>query len=129
MKPDSLQVRNLQAKVNALKTQIQNERLRLANEKKGSEDLNQLIYDYEPLQLNKNLAEKKYTSALSSLELAKVEAQRKQRYLISFVPPNIPEKALEPDRTTNVITVFFGSLLLYAIGGLIWAAIKDHMRY
>ena len=129
MKPESIQVKNLKSKVEALKQQIQNERMRLANEKKGDDNLNQLIYDYEPLQLNKTLAEKKYTSALNSLELAKVEAQRKQRYLISFVPPDVPESALEPDRLMNIVSVFLGSLLIYAIGGLMWAAIKDHMRY
>lgn len=128
MKPESVQVNNLRTKVIALQKQIANEKQRLANDDENKADMNKLIYNYEPLELNKRLAEKEYTSALTSLELARAEAQRKQRYLITFVSPEIPDEASAPDRFTQTLTVFFGSLLTYALGGLIWAAIKDHMR-
>lgn len=128
MKPDSAQVTNLRSKVKALEKQISHERQRLASKNGNAFDMNKLIYDYEPLQLNQKLAEKEYTSALTSLEMARVDAQRKQRYLITFVAPKIPDAAEAPDRSTQVLTVFFASLLIYGLGGLIWAAIKDHMR-
>ena len=44
MKPDSLQVKNLRSKVDALKTQIDNERNRLASEDENGKDMNTLIY-------------------------------------------------------------------------------------
>ena len=128
MKEDSLQIRDLRARVDALSTQIASERLRLAAENKDSGDFTSLIYTYEPLQLEKLLAEKQYASALTSLELARSEAARKQRYLIPFVSPKVPDDSLEPERFIQTLTVFFGCLLTYAISGLIWAAIKDHMR-
>lgn len=128
MNPDSVQVKNLRSRVNALEKQRENEKQRIAKGNGTLEDYTQLIYDYEPLQLNKTLAEKQYASALTSLEAARAEAQQKRRYLITFVTPTIPDDAAEPNRLKSIFTVFIGSLLAYAIGGLIWAAIKDHMR-
>lgn len=128
LRPDSPQVISLRSKVTALEKQISKERQRLAGANGGADDMNKLLYRYEPLELNQKLAEKEYTSALTSLELARVDAQRKQRYLITFVTPKVPDEALGPDRFIKVLTVFFASLLTYGLGGLIWAAIKDHMR-
>ena len=74
------------------------------------------------------MAKEFYTSALSSLELARAEARRKQRYLLPFVEPIISDEAVEPERLYAISAIFIMLLLAYAIGGLVWAAIKDHMR-
>jgi len=128
MNPASVQVKNLRARVNALDQQVRNERQRLSADGENTTDYTRLIDGYEPLLLEKTLAEQLWASALTSMEVARAEAQRKQRYLITFVRPNLPDEAVEPDRFMAIITVFVVALLAYAIGGLIWAAIKDHMR-
>lgn len=128
MNPDTAQVQNLRVKVNALQEQVQHERERLANSGAEGKDFTSLIDVYEPLALEKKLAEQRYASALTSLEVARAEAQRKQRYLITFVQPQLPDEAVEPNRILSIITVFVASLVCYGIGGLIWAAVKDHMR-
>ena len=64
--------------------------------------------------------------ALASLEVARAEAQRKQRYLIAFVAPLEPDEATEPERLINTIAVFFGLLLAFVIGALAVSAIQDH---
>ena len=125
MQPQSARVKSLRTRVAALIRQVENERHRLANE--SDTDLTRLLYGYEPLILEQRLAEQLYASALSSLEVARTEAQRKQRYLIPFVTPELPDEALEPKRLWNVLTVFFGACLVFAIGGLAWSAINDHI--
>ena len=65
-------------------------------------------------------------SALSSLESARAEAQRKQRYLVAFVATELPDEATEPDRVLKIATVFLGAAMIFGIGGLVVAAIKDH---
>lgn len=127
MSADSLQIGVLEAKVEALQLQVLIERQRLASEDEVT-DYTQLIDDYEPLVLEQELAKQRYASTLTSLELARAEAQRKQRYLLSFVEPQIPDEAVEPLKIRTVSTVFLFSCLIYGIGGLIWAAVKDHMR-
>lgn len=128
MRGDSPQVQNLAEKVAAIDKQVQDERRRLASQ--GGEGVNytQLIDRYAPLLLEQKLSEQVYASALTSLELARTEAQRKQRYLLSFVQPRVPDEATEPDRLRKVILMFIVLTLAYGIGGLVWAAVKDHMR-
>ena len=125
MQMDSARVRNLQTRVGALETQVLEERDRLAN---GQEtDLTSLIDRYQPLVLEEELAMQRYASALTSLEASRAEAQRQQSYLIAFVPPQLPSEATEPRRAWMMLTVFAFASLIFAIGGLIWSAIKDHM--
>lgn len=126
MRSDSARVRSLRARVEALQSQVEKERTRLANE--SGPDLTRLIFGYEPLALDQKLAEQQYTSALTSLEAARIEAQKKQRYLIAFVAPKFPDEAIEPERERNTFIVFVLAFLVYGIGALIWSAIKEHMR-
>ena len=101
------------------------ERDRLAN---GQEtDLTSLIDRYQPLVLEEELAMQRYGSALTSMEASRAEAQRQQSYLIAFVPPQLPSESTEPRRAWMILTVFAFASLIFAIGGLIWSAIKDHM--
>ena len=125
MRSDSPLAKQLRNKVAALERQINNERNRLAGQ--SGTELARLIDGYDPLLLEQKLAEQRYASALTSLEVARTEAQRKQRYLIPFVTPSLPDEPLEPERLWNIFTVFIGALLLYAIGALVWAAITDHV--
>ena len=125
MHAESPQVLNLEARESALARQVAEERDRLANS--HSTDLTSLIDRYQPLVLEQELAKQRYGSALTSLEVARAEAQRQQRYLIAFVSPQLPDEATEPRRAWMVATVFACAFLVYAIGGLIWSAIKDHV--
>ena len=127
MRGDSPQVKVIQTKVQALQKQIRDARLSLAS-KDSNNNYTQLIDEYQPLALQQKLAQKRYASALTSLEASRADAQRKQRYLLTFVQPQEPDEAMLPDRFKSTLTVFFELCLLYAIGGLVWAAIKDHMR-
>ncbi len=108
--------------------QATEERKRLASGEGSTLDYTKLIDNYAPLALEQELSKLRYTSALTSLEVARIEAQSKQRYLISFVQPNLPDEATEPERLHAILVIFFGLCIIYAISGLVWAAIKDHMR-
>ena len=128
MQEGSTQVQVLKVRVNALEKQVAEERKRLTNNDAYGRDYTRLIDHYEPIILEHELARQQYASTLASLELARIDAQRQQRYLLPFIPPQIPDKAVEPNRTKSIITIFIGLCLLYALGYLIWATIKDHMR-
>jgi capsular polysaccharide transport system permease protein len=125
MRDRSPQILSLEAKEAALARQVIEERDRLANT--HDTDLTSLIDRYQPLVLEEELAKQRYVSALSSLEAARAEAQRQQRYLIAFVSPQLADEAMEPRRLWMVATVFACALLVYAIGGLLWSAVKDHV--
>ncbi len=125
MHSESVQVKTLQNRVAALTQQVESERARLASE--GGSDLTRLIDGYAPLLLEQELAQHRYSSALASLEVARADAQRKQRYLIPFVKPALPDEAIEPEHFMNTLIVFFSASLIYGIGALVLASIYDHM--
>ena len=72
-------------------------------------------------------AKSAYTSALKSLEVARVQATSQMKYLEAFVRPRLPEASLYPNRTIMIgmsigLSIFFWLLTL-----LVVATIKEHM--
>jgi len=127
MRADAPQMISLRNREKALNRQLQVEKGRVAGDSGGAE-LSGLIDAYQPLVLDQELAQQQYASALTSLEVARLEAQRKKQYLVTFIQPNLPDEAVEPRRIYQVLTVFFSAFVLYMIGGLMWSALRDHMR-
>jgi len=127
MKESSPMVKSLKNKVSALQRQLDEERERVAG---GADNgMSGLINDYQPLALEQELAQQQYTSALTSLEMSRIEAQRKKRYLVTYVNPGLPDESTEPKRIMKILTVFFYSFLFFSIGGLLWSALRDHIGY
>ncbi|TCO80320.1 capsular polysaccharide transport system permease protein [Plasticicumulans lactativorans] len=126
LKPGTPTVVSMEARINALRQQIKDERARLAGDGGSGGVSSGLVGDYEKLMIEREFAEKLYSTALASLEAARAEAGRKQRYLVAFVQPHLPEQAEQPQRVLGVITVFFTALMAWSIGALAVAAIKDH---
>lgn len=125
MRESSPDVITLKNRVNALSRQLRLEKGRVVGGDGGQ--MNNLIESYQPLMLDQEMAQQQYASALTSLEVARIEAQRKKQYLITFIQPNLPDQALEPRRFSEIMTVMVFSFLLYLIGGLMWSALKDHI--
>ena len=125
MREGSPEVITLKNRVNALSRQLRLEKGRVTGS--GGQEMSGLIAHYQPLVLEQEMAQQQYALALTSLEIARIEAQRKKQYLITFIQPNLPDEALEPRRLNEVITVMVFSFLLYMIGGLMWSALKDHI--
>ena len=125
MRDNSPEVVSLKNRVNALARQLRIEKGRVVGGE--GQQMNNLIESYQPLVLEQEMAQQQYSSALASLEVARIEAQRKKQYLITFIRPNLPDQALEPKRFQEILTVMLFSFVLYLIGGLMWSALKDHI--
>ncbi len=125
MRDSSPEVITLKNRVNALSRQLRLEKGRAVGA--GGQEMSGLIQGYQPLVLEQEIAQQQYASALTSLEVARVEAQRKKQYLITFIQPNLPDEALEPRRLSQILTVLVFSFLFYAVGALMWSALKDHI--
>ena len=117
----------LRSKINSLKSQIAEQRLRLSSEdisQNGS--LSELLENYRELLMDQEFAEKAYTSALTAYETAQIEAGRRQRYLVTFVYPTLPEEAAYPKRALNILLSLIISAIIWAIGLLVVYAVRDH---
>lgn len=85
------------------------------------------LAEFEALQLEQTFAQQRYASALSSLENARMDADRQQRYLAIFARPFMPEEAIYPLALRNVILTILGSVALWAISTLVTYAVRDHL--
>ncbi len=123
MRPDNPQIQVLNNRIAALVAQVGAERARTT---RGEEGLTQQLSGFERLQLEREFAEKQLTSAISSLESARADAQRQAVFLMRVVEPNLPERALFPKAFFNTVTVFAGLTILFGIGWLLVAGAREH---
>ncbi len=122
--PSSPQIAPLRDRISALETQIAAERTKVVG---GNGSIALEISEYERLLLERELSDKDLVSAMTSLEEARLEAQRKQLYLERVVEPNMPDYPLYPERLISILEIFVSALLIYGIGWLVSASIREHV--
>ena len=88
-----------------------------------------VMADYERLMVDREFSEKRYLSALTSLEAARIRAEGQSRYLVAFSPPTLPEESVWPRRLPFTMLVFAGATLLFGIVSLVVAAIREHAGF
>lgn len=123
--PGSPQNSVLSSKAKALKQAITGERARIAG---GKGSLVDKIAEYDQLKLNREIAQKSYESAVTSLESARQEARSKQIYLEEVVRPSLPDVATEPRSLRMIMTVFAFSFGLYAVAWLLTVGVREHAQ-
>ena len=123
---DAPSIKALERKAEALEFQI--------SEKSGglkitgqSNELSSLLANQEELQTEKTFAETAYASAMASLESARMEASRNQRYLAIYAYPSLPEYPIYPKRLIYSLFAFIGLNLLWALIMVIILSIQDHL--
>jgi len=123
--PASPQLPTLNRRIAGLERQVEDARARLAG---GADSLAPKLGAYEDLMLQREIAERRVAQAEASLLTAQQEASRQKLYLERIVSPSLPDKGNEPRRWRAILTIFASSLLLYAIGWLVWAGIREHRQ-
>jgi len=121
--PESPQLAAINSRIAAYEAQIANERAKIAG---TSGSLASQVGTYEDLVLAREMAGKEMTQASSSLLIAQQEARRQRLYLDRVVNPSLPDRAEQPKRFLAVLTVLLSTLMLYGVGWLIWAGVREH---
>jgi capsular polysaccharide transport system permease protein len=125
---DSPSMRSLKRQAQALEQEITRQRAEIGADDNGAQNaLTGQLAAYETLDVEREFAQKAYASALGSLEKARVEADRQQRYLAVYSNPARAEYPLYPRRILNVFLIFSGFALLWGIGTLIVWSVRDHL--
>lgn len=119
----SPQYQALAAHVEALQSQLNAQSGRLAG---GGSAIANDISGYQSLEMRRGFLAKRYEAAAAGLERALQQAQEQQLYLVRVVDANMPVKALFPERWRILITVVIALLLVYSIGWLIAAGVREH---
>lgn len=130
MQPEAMKVKNLQSKVNSLRQQINKEQSASVAQSKGkSTEVAVQLAQYTELQSRLGFVEQLYRAKQGALEQARLEVDRKQRYLTVTVQPNLPDEAIKPEKISGVLTVLLLSFLFWGIGSLSVATIRDHVGW
>ncbi len=134
MGEDTPRVRVMRSQITSLEKQIAQEKQRFGSGAVGKQGRNAVedqqgvagrILQYETLETNREFAERSYTSALGSLEKARIEASAKQRYLAVFINPTLSELAQYPSRVWNSILVLLGTLMIWGVAVMGYYNIRD----
>ena len=121
--PSSPQYQAVASRVRALQAQVSSQSGRLTG---GQTAIAADLSGYEGLRLRQEFLAKRYEAAAASLDRARDQAVRQQLYLVRVVDPNMPVKALFPERWRILITVVVVLLISYSIGWLIVAGVREH---
>lgn len=123
--PQSPQLPILDGRIRAYESQIVAERAKVAG---NSGSLAPRVGVYEGLALQRELADRELTQATASLLSAQQDARRQKLYLDRIVNANLPDKPTQPRRWIAILTIFASTMLIYAVGWLIWAGVREHQQ-
>ncbi|QJU60516.1 lipopolysaccharide biosynthesis protein [Sphingomonas sp. AP4-R1] len=123
VQPSSPQFRAVESRVRALEGQVATESARLSG---GANAIAANVGDYQGLLLRQQFASKRYDDAAATLQRASEQASKQQLFVVRIVEPNMPVRALFPKSGKIVFTVFVVLVLLYSLGWLIVAGVREH---
>jgi capsular polysaccharide transport system permease protein len=121
---DNPQVPSLQKKLETLQAEINSEMAKVAGG--GERSLSSRSAEFERLSLERAFADRQLAAAMTSLEQARNEAQRKQLYLERIVQPSLPDVAVEPRRLRGVAATFLLGLVAWGILSMLIAGVREH---
>lgn len=129
MQADSPRVVMLQNRLTVLQKQLQSEKARLASQMQGDKPLSALVSEFQSLTLEEEFAQKQLTSAMASLETARVQAESKSLYVESFQKPMVPDESLYPRPIVFSLVFMLAAAVLLGLVSLIVAAIREHAGF
>jgi capsular polysaccharide transport system permease protein len=121
--PNSPQIPLVKNRIASLDKLIAEERAKLSG---ATDSVVSALTEYERLSLQRELAEKALASAFTSLEAARLEAQRQQLYLETIAQPNLADYPLYPKRFVSFVMVLLSCLMVYGIAWLLVASAREH---
>jgi capsular polysaccharide transport system permease protein len=121
--PNSPQIPLIKTRIGSLEKLIAEERAKITG---GDNSVATALSEYERLDVQRLLAEKTLASAFTSLEAARLEAQRQQLYLETIAQPNLSDYPLFPKRFVSFATVVATCLVAYGIAWLLIASVREH---
>ncbi len=129
MQADSPRVIMLQNRLEVLQKQLQTEKARLASQMQGDKPLSAMVSEFQSLTLEEQFAQKQLTSAMASLETARVQAESKSLYVESFQKPMVPDESLYPRPIVFSLVFMLAAAVLLGLVSLIIAAIREHAGF
>jgi capsular polysaccharide transport system permease protein len=124
LSPENPGLPNLRDRANLLQQAIDQVSQRVAGEHGGS--LASKAAEFQHLTLEKDVADKILAGAITLLDQARVEAERKQLYLERISQPSLPDEAMSPRRGRAILATFVLGLILWGVLTIVIGGVKEH---
>jgi capsular polysaccharide transport system permease protein len=126
---DAPQMRNLQTRINAANDQIALLQAKLTNPtaKGDAKAISNVMSRLDYLELDRQISEKLYGSAISALERARLSSESKMLYINSFVLPVLPQEARYPSRLLMICGVAVASLMFWGLLCGLTTLVRNHI--
>lgn len=124
------QMRNLRSRIEAMNTQIAELEARLTSTRRNAAPDGTLALSmtrFAVLDMERQIAERIYAGSVSTLEVARITAERKRMYLNTFVLPSLPQEAQYPRRILFSLAVIVGLLVVWGVIIGLAGVIRNHM--
>ncbi len=125
MKPGSPKIVELEHQIAAIRKQLDKERARLVSSSGGGA-LNAEVEEFQRLQMDVELAQEMYKTALLALEKGRIEASRTLKMVSVLQSPTHPQYPIEPRRAYNSLVFSLFVFMLAGLVQLLRAIIRDH---
>ncbi|MEM7242060.1 MAG: hypothetical protein AAF429_07730 [Pseudomonadota bacterium] len=130
LREDAPQIKILDSQIAALEAQVEEQRALFGTGRSSStvdlESLTSRVGTFEELSVDLEFRQQAYITALASLEAARIEADRQQRYLALFVRPLMPQKAVYPQRALNIGLFTIFALMGWGIIFMLIFVFREH---
>ncbi len=123
--PASPQLPTIDSRIRAYQSQIATERAKIVG---SSGSLAPKLGAYEDLVTQREFSDRELASSTAALLTAEQEARRQNLYLERVVNPSLPDEADQPQRFLSILLVFLTAMLVYGVGWLIWAGVREHRQ-
>ncbi|WP_297804132.1 chain-length determining protein [uncultured Brevundimonas sp.] len=123
--PQSPQLPSLDRRIAATQRQLDQERAKVVG---NASSLASSAGQYQRLLVEQEIADKRLAQAIASLISAREDARRQNLYLDRIVNPTLSDKPTQPRRLMGILTVLLSSLLVYGLGWLVYAGVREHRQ-
>lgn len=124
------QMRTLRSRIDTTSAQISELEARITSTRRSANTDPTLALSmtrFAALDLERQIAERIYAGAVSTLEVARITAERKRMYLNTFVEPALPQEAQYPRRVLMSVGVVGGLLALWGAMMGLASVIRNYM--
>lgn len=120
-------VQQASRRVEVIRQRIATERSKFGGEAVNTtgESYARIVAEFERLTVDREFAERAYTTALANYDAAIAEANRRNRYLAAYIRPTMAEKSEYPQRGLNTMLVALFAFMAWAIGSLVYYSLRD----
>lgn len=123
MAPENPQIPILNTRIAGLENQINQQMGHVAGNRRS---LSQTAVQYERLELERQLADKRVEAAMTSFQGAEDEARRKQAYVERIEEPSLPDDADGPHRLRGILSTLIVGLFAWGILRLLIGGVREH---